>query len=103
MERKKCNHIKVKLKLIRHLKNYLVNMMHQNGQMSPRVRSYYMVAKTITGPAGNATYLFIIFTEHLLYITLEPQEDYSLLEEIHHTGVQKCYQEKYVIMCLRSV
>lgn len=47
--------------------------------------------------------LFIIFTEHLLYITLEPQEDYSLLEEIHHTGVQKCYQEKYVIMCLRSV
>lgn len=52
---KKCNHIKVKLKLIRHLKNYLVNMMHQNGQMSPRVRSYYMVAKTITGPAGNAT------------------------------------------------
>lgn len=55
MERKKCNNIKVKLKLIRHLENYLVNTMQQNGQMSPTVRSYYVVAKTITGPAGNAT------------------------------------------------
>lgn len=54
---KKCNNIKVKLKLIRHLENYLVNTMQQNGQMSqsPTVRSYYVVAKTITGPAGNAT------------------------------------------------
>lgn len=68
MERKKCNHIKVKLKLIRHLKNYLVNMMHQNGQMSPRVRSYYMVAKTITGPAGNATwFVYYIYWAPTLY------------------------------------
>ena len=68
MERKKCNHIKVKLKLIRYLKNYLVNMMHQNGQMSPRVRSYYMVAKTITGPDGNATwFVYYIYWAPTLY------------------------------------